>query len=72
MEEEDLDKDKDENLFVQHKTKGVVSKNYLLLDNQSTVDQIANPDLLTKLESPRSQSWCIAIHGKQRQTLKVS
>ncbi len=38
LEEEDSDKDKDENLFVQHKTRGVVNKNYLLLDNQSTVD----------------------------------
>ena len=49
MEEEDSDEDKDKNLFVQHKAKGVVNKNYLLLDNQSTVNQIANPDLLTNI-----------------------
>jgi hypothetical protein len=38
IEEEELDEDKDKNMFAQHKAKGVVNKNYLLLDNQSTVN----------------------------------
>ncbi len=50
MEESD-EEDEDENLFVQQKKsgKGVVDKNYLLLDNQSTVNQVANPDLLKNI-----------------------
>jgi hypothetical protein len=59
VKEEDSDKDKDENLFVQHKTKGVVNKNYLLLDNQSTVDRIANPDLLMNI---RKSQKLIMVH----------
>jgi hypothetical protein len=58
--------------FVQHKAKGAANKNYLLLDNQSMVDQIANPDLLMNIESPRSQLWCIAMQGRQRQTSKAN
>jgi hypothetical protein len=38
VEEEESDEDKDKNIFAQHKAKGVVSKNYLLLDNQSMVN----------------------------------
>ena len=70
LEEEDSDKDKDENLFVQHKTKGVVNKNYLLLDNQSTVDQIANPDPLTNI---RKSQKLIVVHcnaGKTKSDLE--
>jgi hypothetical protein len=59
VEEEDSDEDKDKNLFVQHKAKGVVNKNYLLLDNQSTIDQIANPDLLTNI---RKSQKTIVVH----------
>ncbi len=59
VEEENSDKDKDENLFVQHKTKEVVNKNYLLLNNQSTVNQIANPDLLTNI---RKSQKPILVH----------
>jgi hypothetical protein len=36
---------KGENIFVKARAKGVVNKNFLLLDNQSTVNQIANPSL---------------------------
>jgi hypothetical protein len=45
------DDDIGDNLFVQHKKskKGVVDKNYLLLDNQSTVNQVANPNLLKNI-----------------------
>jgi hypothetical protein len=37
------DTNEGENIFVQHKERGVVNKNWVLLDSQSTVDQIANP-----------------------------
>jgi hypothetical protein len=70
MEEEDTDEDKNENLFMQHKTKGVVNKNYLLLNNQSTVNQIANPDLLTNI---RKSQKPIVVHcnaGKTKTDLK--
>ncbi len=70
VEEEDSDEDEDENLFVQHKTKGVVNKNYLLLDNQSSVDQIANPDLLTNI---RKSQKPIVVHcnaGKMKTDLE--
>ena len=42
---------KKENLFVQHSKgkKGVVDKNYVLLDNQSKMNQVANPSLLTNI-----------------------
>jgi hypothetical protein len=52
-----VDKDNDdkdgENLLVQHKKpkKGVVDKNYPLLDNQSTVNQVANPNLLKNIRN---------------------
>ncbi len=55
---------------MQHKTKGVVNKIYLLLDNQSTVDQIANPDLLTNI---RKSQKPIVVHcnaGKTKTDLE--
>ncbi len=70
VQEEDSDKDKVENLFVQHKTKGVGKKNYLLFDNQSTVNQIANPDLLTNI---RKSQKPIVVHcnaGKTKTDLE--
>ncbi len=39
--------------------KGVVDKNYLLLDNQSTVNQVANPSLLTNI---RKADKPIVVH----------
>jgi len=42
------DVDEGENLFVQQR-KGVVDPNYILLDNQSTVNQIANANLLKNI-----------------------
>jgi hypothetical protein len=38
-----------ENIFMQARAKVVVNKNFLLLDNQSTVNQIANPSLLKNI-----------------------
>ncbi len=47
---------------MQQKLKGTVDKNYLLLDNQSTVHQIANPSLLKNIRksSKRINIHCIA------------
>ncbi len=44
---------------MQHKVKGLVNKNYLLLDNQSMINQIANPDLLTNI---RKSQKPIVVH----------
>jgi hypothetical protein len=52
-EEEDIDKG--ENIFVQHKERGVVNKNWVLLDSQSTVNQIANPAFLSNIRKAKSQ-----------------
>ncbi len=43
------DIDQGENMFVQKREKGVVNKNWLLLDSQSTVDQVANPAMLKNI-----------------------
>ncbi len=70
MAEEDSDDDEVENLFMQHKAKGVVNKNYLLLDNQSTFNQIANPDPLTNI---RKSQKPIVVHynaGKTKTDLE--
>jgi hypothetical protein len=56
---EEENPDDGENLFVQQESKGTVNKNYLLLDNQSTVHQIANPSLL---KNNRMSSKLINIH----------
>ena len=46
---EEEDPDDGENIFAQQKSRGMVNKNYLLLDNQSTVNQIANPNMLKNI-----------------------
>jgi hypothetical protein len=51
MEEEDINKG--ENIFVQHNKRGVVSKNWVLPDSQSTVDQIANPAFLSNIRKAK-------------------
>jgi hypothetical protein len=56
---EEEDPDDSENIFAQQKLKGMVNKNYLLLDNQSTVNQIANPNMLKNI---RKSSKPIKIH----------
>ena len=45
--EEDIDQDK--NIFVQKKDGGVGIKNWVLLNSQSTVNQVTNPGLLTNI-----------------------
>ncbi len=42
------------NIFVQKREKGVIKKNWLLLDSQSTVDQVANPALLKSIRKAAS------------------
>jgi hypothetical protein len=38
-----------ENIFVQKKKGGVVNKNWVLLNSQSTANQVANPGMLTNI-----------------------
>jgi hypothetical protein len=55
--------DKGENIFIQktkgEKMKGMLNRNYILLDNQSTVDQIANPNLLKNIRKSKAP---ITVH----------
>jgi hypothetical protein len=46
--------DKGENIFVQSGARGVVNWNYMFLDNQSTVNQIANPSLLANIRKAKN------------------
>jgi hypothetical protein len=70
VEEEESDEDKDKNIFVQHKAKGVGNKNSLLLDNQSTVDQIANPDLLPNIRKSQKPIMVHCNTGKTKTDLE--
>jgi hypothetical protein len=51
-EKEDLNQG--ENIFTQKKEGGVVNKNWVLLDSQSTADQVANPGLLTNIRKAKN------------------
>ncbi len=57
VQEEDLDEG--DNIFVQKEKRGIVNKNYILLDNQSTVNQIAYPKLLKNI---RKANKPISVH----------
>jgi hypothetical protein len=57
VQEEDLDEG--DNIFVQKDERGIMNKNYILLNNQSTVDQIANPKLLKNI---RRANKPITVH----------
>ncbi len=50
-EEEDINEG--ENIFIQHKERGVVNKNWVLLNSQSTVNQIANPAFLSNIRKAK-------------------
>jgi hypothetical protein len=52
--EEVQDLDKGENMFVQSGARGVVNRNYVLLNNQSTINQIVNPCLLANIRKAKS------------------
>ncbi len=41
-------------MFVQKREKGVVNKNWLLLNSQSKVDQVANPAMLKNIRKAAS------------------
>jgi len=59
-EEEGQDLDEGENIFVQNGgTRGGVNRIYVLLDNQSTVNQIANPSLLANIRKTKNP---ITVH----------
>jgi hypothetical protein len=51
--------DEGENMFMQKREKGVVNKNWLLLDSQSMVDQVANPALLKNI---RKAASTVTVH----------
>ncbi len=53
------DINKAENIFFQNGARGVVNQNYVLLNNQSTVNQIANPSLLANIRKAKSP---ITVH----------
>ncbi len=48
-----------ENIFVQSGIRGVVNRNYVLRNNQSTVDQIVNPSLLSNIRKAKNP---ITVH----------
>jgi hypothetical protein len=56
-EEEDLNQG--ENIFLQKKEGEVVNKNWVLLDSQSTANQVANPGLLTNIRKAKN---LVTIH----------
>jgi len=58
-EEEGQDLDEGENIFVQSGIRGGVNRNYVLLDDQSTVNQIANCNLLDNI---RKANNLITVH----------
>jgi hypothetical protein len=56
-EGEDLDQG--ENIFVQKKEGGIVNKNWVLLDSQSTANQVANPGMLMNIRKAKN---LVTIH----------
>ena len=56
-----------ENIFVK-KEGGVVDRNWVLLDSQSTVDQVSNPAMLTNIRKATNPS---KIHCNARSTCSV-
>jgi len=57
-----------ENIFVQKKEGGVVDRNWVLLDSQSTVDQISNHAMLTNIRKAKNPS---KIHCNAGSTCSV-
>ena len=58
-EEEGKDLDEGEHIFLQNSTRGGVNRSYVLLDNQSTVNQIANHNLLDSIRKTKNP---ITVH----------
>ena len=67
VKETDDDDDDDGNLFVQQRNskRGLVDKNYIFLDNQSTVNQITNLNLLKNI---RKGERSITVHCNAEST----
>ncbi len=59
-----------ENIFVQKKEGGVVNKNWVLLDSQSTADQVANPGRLTNMRKAKNTVTIHCNAGSTYSTLK--
>jgi hypothetical protein len=62
------DPDNGENIFVQKKEGGVVNKNWVLLDSQSTVNQVSNPALLSNIRRAKNPS---IIHSNAGSTSSI-
>jgi len=62
------DTDDGENIFVQKKERGVVDKDWVLLDSQSTVDQVSNHVVLTNIRKAKNPS---KIHCNAGSTCSV-
>jgi hypothetical protein len=58
-EEEGQDLDEGENIFVQSGTRGGVNRSYVLLDNQSIINQILNRNLLDNIRKTKNP---ITVH----------
>jgi hypothetical protein len=67
-EEEDINKG--ENIFVQHKERGLVNKNWVLLDSQSTVHQITNPAFLSNIRKAKKPATVYCNAGSTYSGLK--
>jgi transposase len=71
MDKEDTDDG--ENIFVQTKKEGgVVDKNWVLLDSQSTDDQVSNPAMLTNIRKAKNHQRYTAMPGLPAACLKVT
>jgi len=57
-----------ENIFMQKKEGGVVDRNWVLLDSQSTIDQVSNPAMLTNIRKAKIPS---KIHCNAGSTCSV-
>ena len=57
-----------ENIFVQKKEGGVIDRNWVLLDSQSTIDQVSNPAMLTNIRKAKIPS---KIHCNARSTCSM-
>jgi hypothetical protein len=67
-EGEDLDQGG--NIFVQKKEGGVVNKNWVLLNSQSTANQVANPGMLTNIRKAKNPVTIHCNAGSTYSTLK--
>ncbi len=64
------DPDHGENIFVQKKEGGVINKNWVLLDSQSTVNQVSNPALLSNIRRAKNPSIIRCNAGSTSSILK--